>query len=158
MGALRFRILPQLFSISSFLVDSTLRPECLGPWFLFPVSENLKRNMRAHTLTFSLKHTHLPLLRAVKSPHTYIRTPKRTYFSNLPKSPKAWGGGGSLLPHLAQEKPVWGPGEQPWSLASTPPFWAGPSVPVILTPGLPSCWEVNECAGQTSSKLPAAPL
>lgn len=59
-----------------------------------------------------------------------------------------------VFPYLAQEKPGYGSG-----LASTPPFpWAGPSVPVIPTPGLPNRWEVNECAEQTSLQLPEAPL
>ena len=45
------------------------------------------------------------------------------------------------------------------SLSShTPLLQAWSLVPVIPTPGLPSCREVNECAGQTSLQLPAAPL
>lgn len=72
-------------------------------------------------------HSHPSPFKAVKGPHTDIGTFKLTYFSNLPKSPQAWGGGdgGSLLPHLAQEKPVLG-------LASSDRAW--PSH--LLSPGL----------------------
>ena len=79
-----------------FLLDSIWRPEFFSPWILFPVGENLKRNARARTHTHTHTHTHTPLLlRAVKGPHADKETPKCTYFSNLPKSPKGWGGDGS---------------------------------------------------------------
>lgn len=133
-----------------FLLDSIWRPEFFPPWILFPVGENLKRNTRART------HTP-PLLRAVKGPHADKETPKCTYFSNLPKSPKGWGGDGSGSLLSAGEARIGGLGTMISLSSLTPLLQAWSLVPVIPTPGLPSCREVNECAGQTSLQLPAAP-